>query len=103
MTRWNDTIELLSMPALHQDASGRWVGGEKKARKAFCNPYTVGAEAWSTAVDMGLRADYEVQLRSCEYKGETEARYRGDECDVEKVTQSGDFTRLQLGRKASNE
>ncbi len=103
MTRWNDTIELLSMPALHQDASGRWVGGEKEARKAFCNPYTVGAESWATAVDMGLRADYEVQLRSCEYGGETEARYRGVECDVEKVTQSGDFTRLQLGRKASNE
>ncbi len=102
MTRWNDTVELLGMPELHQDSSGRWVGGEKKRRKVYCNPYTVGAETWSTSIDMGLRADYEVQIRANEYRGETEAVYRGVECDVEKVTCSGDFTRLQLGKKASN-
>ena len=102
MTRWNDTVTLIGKPELKQDSQGRWVEGEPEERKVYCNPYTVGAETWSTSVDLGLRADYEVQIRYSEYHGESEAVYHGVECDVENVTQSGDFTRLQLGKKASN-
>ena len=70
--------------------------------RRLCNPYTVGADSWATAVDLGLRADAEIQLRACDYADESSCVYEGVEYDVEKVTRTGELVRLQLGRRASN-
>lgn len=101
--RFNDEIVLLAKPNFYQDEAGNVHEGEAERRERFCNPYTVGADAWATSVDLGLRADAEVQLRTCDYAGEEEAEYHGVEYDVEKVTREGDFVRLQLGRHISND
>lgn len=100
--RWNETVTLLAKPYLHQDEAGNVHTGWPERRERFCNAYTVGADAWSAAIDLGLRADAEVQLRAVDYGGEEEVEFRGVEYDVERVTHSGDFVRLQLGRHASN-
>lgn len=103
MSRWNDTIVLLSHPMREQDAEGNWVQGEPVRRLCFCNPFTIGSATWASVVDAGLRADAEVQLRSVDYGGEDEAVYRGREYDVTRVVDSGEFCRLTLGRRLSND
>lgn len=103
MARWNDTCELLASPKRHQDGEGNWVQGEQVARQVFCNRFTVGGATWASVVDAGLRADAEVQLRSVEYAGEDEVRFHGVEYDVTRVVDSGEFTRLTLGRRLSND
>lgn len=103
MTRWNDTCELISSPERHQDAEGNWVQGPQEATEVFCNRYSVGGSTWASVVDAGLRADAEVQVRSADYAGQDEVRYRGVEYDVTRVQDSGEFTRLTLGRRLSND
>ena len=100
--RWNAAVALLAYPDRHQGPDGSIVYGEPERRVRFCNPYTVGADSWATAVDLGLRADAEIQLRACDYADESSCVYEGVEYDVEKVTRTGELVRLQLGRRASN-
>lgn len=100
--RWSEAITLLGQPRLTQDSSGNVIEAEPERRDVFCNQYTLGADAWATAVDIGLRADASVQVRSCDYNGEDEAIYHDVEYDIERVTASGEFTLLQLGRHVSN-
>lgn len=103
MTRWAETCVLVAGGAPEQLEDGSWAVGEAEESEAFCNPYTVGLEAWTVSNrDLGLGADAEVQLRSCDYAGQPTVRYRGNEYAVERVTDSGEFVRLQLGRKAGN-
>lgn len=101
--RWNETIELLGRPSVTQDEAGNTVHGEAERRMRFCNPYTVGASDWATAMDLGLRLEAEVQVRSVDYAGETECVYRGVQYDISKVTHSGEIVNLQLSRRANNE
>lgn len=103
MTRWNDTCLLLSHPERTQDAEGNWVQGEQFRKPVFCNRYTMGSATWASAVDAGLRADAELQLRSVDYEGEDEVIYHGREYDVTRVSDSGEFCRLTLGRRLSND
>lgn len=100
--RWNDVVTLLSSKP-EKDSMGNVVEGEVTRRDVFCNRRTVGSESWSTSIDLGLRADAQVQVRSIEYQGEDECVFHGVEYDIERVTDSGEFTILQLGRKASND
>lgn len=100
--RWNAAVTLLAYPDRHQGPDGSIVYGEPERRVRFCNSYTVGADSWATAVDLGLRADAEIQLRACDYADESSCVYDGVEYDVEKVTRTGELVRLQLGRRASN-
>ena len=103
--RFNDQITLVSTPEKAQDAAGAWHAGKPTKVHLYCNPRTVGSYAWATAVDAGLRADAEVEVRTQEYEalGSPQlAFYHGVECDVEKVSVKGDMTRLQLGRHVRN-
>ena len=100
--RWNDTCTLVGSPNRYQDEAGAWHEGEPAKREVFCNRYSVGADAWATSLDAGLRADAEVQLRACEYAREQTVVFDGVEYDVERVVGKGDFVRLQLGRHVSN-
>lgn len=99
---WDDEVYLLAKPDLAQDAEGNIVPGEPERRHRLCNSFTVGAQTWASAVDLGLRADAEIQLWAFEYDGEDEVEYHGVEYDVVRATRQGDYVRLQLGRRASN-
>lgn len=100
--RWNQTIRLIGEPQISQDEMGNVVSTEAVPRTVFCNPYTVGASAWAASIDLGLRADAEVEVRTVDYDGENTAVYDGTEYTVERIEVKGDITRLQLGRMASN-
>lgn len=100
--RWNQTIRLIGEPQISQDEMGNVVSTEAVPRTVFCNPYTVGASAWAAFIDLGLRLDAEVVVRTVDYEGEGTAVYDGTEYTVEKSDPMGDFTRLKLEKKASN-
>lgn len=100
--RFNDTVTLVSELPARQDASGAWQPGERVEEQRFCNAYTVGASAWESPLDAGMRVEAEVQLRTLDYGGQPRAVYHGTEYDVARVTASGDLTRLQLGRRIGN-
>lgn len=103
MSRWSESVRLLSSPKRYQDEEGIWHDGKQEPREVPCNRITVGGSAWANAKAAGLRADARVQLRSCDYQGEAEAVFGGVEMDVEGVSDSGEFAILTLGRKASND
>lgn len=100
--RWADVVTLVSHPGMHQDETGAWHEGEPVERVVFCNRRTLGAQRRSESVDVGMRAVAEVEVRTCDYHGETEAFFEGETYDAE-PTQSGDFTYLTLGRRLVDE
>lgn len=101
--RWAETCVLVADPESYQADDGSWHEGEAEETTVFCNPYTVGLEQWAVSNrDLGLRADAELQVRSADYAGQRGVVFGGREYTVERVTGSGEFTRLQLGRKAGN-
>lgn len=108
--RWNETATLLGAPARYQDDYGAWHVGEPSERTVFCNPNSVGLMTWTNErsrgdlhVDAGSRPDAAIQLRTADFDGEEEVRYRGREYDVDSVVERGDLTTLTLIRRVSNE
>lgn len=99
MTRWNETLKLVSVEKV-QDDSGAFVD-ERSERAVFCNPMTMGTTAWTAARAGGLKADVEVQVRSADYNGEQRAVFRGVECEVERAQDSGEFTALTMAKRAN--
>lgn len=99
--RWADVVTLVSHPGMEQDETGAWHEGEPTERAVFCNRRTLGAQRRSEAVDVGMRAEAEVEVRTCDYHGETEAVFLGVRYDAE-PSQSGDFTYLTLGRRVAD-
>lgn len=100
MTRYHETVELLTK-TYEPDAEG--VPQETVKRfKAYCNSYTVATQAWSTAKMANYEADDEIQLRTCDYHGETDVVYRGKAYSVFQRMEQGDFTRLLIQRQKSD-
>lgn len=101
--RYAETATLVALPSRTQAEDGSWTEGDAEETEVFCNPYTVSLNDWLVSNrDLGLRADADIQLRTIDYDGQPVVRYHDNEYAVERVTVSGEFTRLQLGRKAAN-
>ena len=70
--------------------------------QVFVNVYDVGLSTWMAARSAGLHADAEIQLRSLDYSGQERVLMDGIEYEVERVSDTGDFTRLVLARRLNN-
>lgn len=99
--RWTDTVTLVSRE-MTQDEYGAWHQGDPVETTVFCNRRTLGGRRRSDAVDVGMRAEAEVEVRTCDYAGQTEVVYLGETYDAE-PTWHGDFTYLTLGRRVADE
>lgn len=102
MSRWNDTVTLVSLPYRRQRPDGSWETGEPVETEVYCNRFTVSATERSEPVDTGLMDVAEVQVRSDDYLDEPRAVYHGREYQVVSVTCTGEFTRIRLERLISN-
>lgn len=101
--RYAEACTLVALPSRYQASDGSWQDGDTVETEVFCNSYTVSLEEWSVSNrDLGLRADAELQLRTVDYDGQPTVIYNGAEYTVERVTVSGEFTRLQLGKLVPN-
>lgn len=103
MSRWNDTITLLSPANPYQDESGAWHEGERTATEVFCNPRTMGLTQAASVVDAGLRVAAQVQIRACDYNDQDQVQYHGQELEVTYVSGGGEYRYLTLARKVGND
>lgn len=70
--------------------------------EVFCNPFSVGANTWSSMYEIGISVDAELQVRSCDYQGQRDVFYRDKWYSVEVVKEEGDFTRLTIRHQQSD-
>lgn len=103
MSRWNDTITLLSPANAYQDAAGAWHEGKRPPTEVFCNPRTMGLTQAASVIDMGLRVSAQVQVRACDYDGQDQALYHGQELEVTYVSGGGEYRYLTLARKVGDD
>lgn len=85
-----------------QDQEGN-AAYERVETEAFCNEYSVSATSYMAAKTAGLHADAEIELRSIDYSGQQIVVVDEIEYNIERVENTGDFTRLVLARRATNE
>lgn len=98
--RWNDVVTLVDLSPT-QDDLGSWVTPDLEdapRRQVFCNRRNLSLAHRSDYVDVGMDLSAEVQVRTCDYHGETKALYHGVQYDCESAV-SGDLTNLALGRR----
>ena len=103
MSRWNDSIILLGAPRSYQDEAGAWHEGRREPTEVFCNPRTLGLTQAASVVDLGLRVSAQVQVRACDYDGQDQARYHGQELEVTYVSGGGEYRYLTLARKVGDD
>jgi len=93
--RWKDRCELVST-SFEPDGEGVMRPVEA-SKEVFCNSYTLASQAWSTAKLANTQVDTEIQVRTDEYSGEDDVRFRGKRYSVVKpVMDQGEHTRLML-------
>ena len=116
MARWNRTVTLLTPTEMYQDEEGGWHYGEPEKREIFCNEYTIGIMVMShlrssevrmdndnEPVDVGIRNEHMLQIRSVDYNSEDRCIYEGEEYEILYSTGSGDMRLLTIGQRIGNE
>lgn len=99
--RFNSQITLVSVN-LVQQANGSFKETETKT-DVFANRRSIGASVWAAERSIGLHADAEVQIRTCDYNGAQNAILDGTEYSIERVSTSGDFCILTLTNRLANQ
>lgn len=97
-----NSVATLFTEVVQSDPKGNLNPVKGEPHDVFANEFSIGASTYMAAQEAGLHADAEIQLRSIDYGGENVAVLNGDEYTVERVEDSGDFTRLTLAKRLSN-
>lgn len=85
-----------------QDDMGNATLTRSEKTTIWANVYTVGLNSWLAGRAAGLHADAEIQVRSVDYDGQNIIVMGDDEYSVERVTNTGEFTRLVLSHRLGN-
>ena len=102
--RWNSVILLRDIEAnMTVDEDGCEVEGEPVDTQVFCNGRTVGFETWATAAQLGLKPELQVEVRTVDYAGQSQAVFNGREYDLSYSTTRGDNTILTYATHARND
>lgn len=116
MSRWNETIVLLSAPNAYQDSAGAWHEGERVGREVFCDAGILGTMALSQlrssevritsgdkVPEVGLRSMHVVYVKQLDYEGEDRCVYRGEEMDVIAATTERENYKLIIRKRFGND
>lgn len=98
--RWNATCTLVAK-AYAPDDEGVPQPTDTRT-EVFCNEFSIGANTWSSMYEIGISADAELQVRTCDYDGQRDVFYNGKWYSVEVVKAEGDYTRLTLRHQQSD-
>lgn len=102
--RWDSVITLRDIETnMVLDSEGNEVEGEPVDTQVFCNVRSVGFEAWATAVQLGLKPELSVEVRTIDYAGQSQAVYQGREYDLSYSSTRGDNTILTYATHARND
>lgn len=116
MSRWNETITLLSAPEAYQDSMGAWHEGERVGRTVFCNVGIIGLMTMAqlrssevritsgeTVPEGGLREMHVIWIRQLDYQGEDQVVFRGEEMEVIATTSEGENLKMIIRRRYGND
>jgi len=102
--RWDSVIVLRDIEAtMTVDDEGNEVEGPPVDTQVFCNVRTIGIETWATAAQLGPKPELQVEVRTIDYHGETQAVYQGREYDLSYSSARGDNTILTYATHARND
>lgn len=110
--RWNEVVTFLGVGEQYQDSAGAWHQGERVERLVYCNEYTIGAMAMAhlrsntvrmangnEPIDVGLRNEHMLEVRTVDYLGEDKCIFRGEEYEVMYITGAGDTRLITIGQR----
>lgn len=116
MSRWNKVVTLLTPDEGYQDEEGGWHYGEPTKRTIFCNEYTIGMMAMShlrssevrmandnEPIDIGVRNEHMLQVRSIDYNHEDRCIFEGEEYEILYSTGAGEMRMLTIGQRIGSE
>lgn len=102
--RWDSVIVLRDIVTnSYVDDDGNDVEGEPIDTQVFCNVRTMGIETWATAASLGPKPEIQVEVRSIDYAGQTQAVYQGREYDLSYSSRRGDNTVLTYATHGRND
>jgi len=102
--RWDSVILLRDVEAnITVNDEGAEVEGEPVDTQVFCNVRTIGIETWATAAQLGPKPELQVEVRTIDYHGQTQAVYHGREYDLSYSSARGDNTVLTYVTHARND
>ena len=98
--RWNETCVLVAKT--HELDSEGVPQPTDTRTEVFCSPKVIGANTWSSMYEIGISADAQVYVRTCDYDGQRDVFYRDEWYSVETVQEKGDFTALTMRHQKSD-
>jgi len=102
--RWNSVITLRDIEThMVVDDEGNEVEGAPIDTQVFCNVRTLGFETWATAAQLGLKPELQVEVRTIDYHGESQAVFKGREYDLSYSSTRGENTILTYATHARND
>lgn len=102
--RWDSVILLRDIEAgMVVNDEGAEVEAEPVDTQVFCNVRSVGFETWATAAQLGLKPELQVEVRTADYAGQSQAVFNGREYDLSYSTTRGDNTILTYATHARND
>lgn len=102
--RWDSVITLRDIATnATVDAEGNEVEGEPIDTQVFCNVRNVGLDTWATAAQLGLKPELQVEVRTIDYAGQTQAVFNGREFDLSLSSTRGDNTILTYATHVRND
>ena len=102
--RWDSVIVLRDIEAnMVLDDEGNEREGEPVDTQVFCNVRSLGFETWATAAQLGLKPELQVEVRTIDYAGQSQAIFNGREYDLSYSSTRGDNTILTYATHARND
>lgn len=102
--RWDSVITLRDIEAgVVVNDEGAEVEADPVDTQVFCNVRTIGLETWATAATLGPKPELQVEVRTIDYAGQTQAVFNGREYDLSYSSTRGDNTILTYATHARND
>lgn len=102
--RWDSVILLRDIETnMVVDDEGNEVEGESIDTQVYCNVRSLGFETWATAAQLGLKPELQVEVRTIDYAGQSQAVFKGREYDLSYSSTRGDNTILTYATHARND
>lgn len=102
--RWDSVILLRDIETnMVVDDDGSEVEVEPIDTQVYCNVRSIGLETWATAAQLGLKPELQVEVRTIDYAGQSQAVFKGREYDLSFSSTRGDNTILTYATHARND
>lgn len=100
MSKFSETVILLEVGYTYDDEG---VSHEEvQETEVFFNPYRVGFSQQLEAKTEGLGRIVRGEVRSVEYSGQSQAKYKGKEYDIIGSSDTGELTTLSMAEHLRN-